>query len=619
MMKAFHRASTAAAHLAAGLLASTGLAACSAAGSQPAAVRPPAPALLVSATTDKAAYAPGSTVLIKADLSNQSDAAIAGARLTLTVRHLEQDVGPPVSAELRLDAGAAGRVQFAWTAPATDFQGYSFELAATDSAGKPLASGTGAIDISSNWLKFPRYGYVSQYAAGADAQAVVEQLKAYHINALQFYDWQWKHHLPLKGSPTAVEANWHDIANRTVSRDTVRKLIDAAHQAGMAAMAYNLIYGAAINYQQDGVSPAWGLYDAPGGKQWQYSLPSSWATPGLYFFNPANAAWQDYLIGRELEVFQAFSFDGWHADTVGDNGIKYDAHGDPVDIKDTFKPFLNAAKARLGSKLLMMNAVGNKGHLQVNTSKVDAVYVEVWPWEGFPDYLSLKNVVDQARQESGGKSLIVPAYLDYDYAKTKSEQSPGQFNDHGVLLTEATVLAAGGSRLELGDDGRMLCSDYFPNRALAMSPALKAALQRYYDFAVAYENLLRDGQAAAAGTVSIAGQAVSADGQKDTVWAFAKADARYETINLVNLKGLVDVSWRDTNATQQKPAALGSFTLRYYSGAQLERAWVASPDAEGGRSRSLPLAHGADARGAYVEVTVPGLEYWNLIYFRKTV
>ena len=60
----------------------------------------------------------------------------------------------------------------------------------------------------------------------------------------------------------------------------------------------------------------------------------------------------------------------------------------------------------MGGKLLMMNPVGNKGHLQVNTSNVDAVYVEVWPWDGFPDYLSLKKVVDQARLETGGNSLI---------------------------------------------------------------------------------------------------------------------------------------------------------------------------------------------------------------------
>ena len=631
-MNAFYKGCVRAVSLTAVLAAAAGLAACSAGGgpalaSAQAGTSAPAPAakptpdpaatVLVQAATDKAAYAPGAAVRIRVDVTNRGTAAIAGGKVTLTVHHLEQDVGAPPSADLALAAGAAAPVEFTWTAPATDFQGYRFDVTVTDAAGAVIASGSGAIDVSSSWLKFPRYGYVSQYGAGTDTHATIDQLKAYHINALQFYDWQWKHHRPLKGSAGAVDASWPDIANRTVYRDTVRGLIDAAHGTGMAAMAYNLIYGASVDYQRDGVDPAWGLYDAPGGKQWQYSLPSSWATPVLYFFNPVSKGWQDYLIARELEVFKAFPFDGWHADTVGDNGIKYDGQGNAVDIKDTFKPFLNAAKAAMGSKLLIMNTVGNKGHLQVNTSNVDAVYTEVWPWEGFPDYLSLKNVIDQARAESGGKSLIVPAYMNYDYAKTRSDETPGLFNDAGVLLTEATVLAAGGSRLELGDDGRMLCSEYFPNRALAMGPALKAAIRQYYDFAVAYENLLRDGQVALTGTIAIDGQTVSTDGARNTVWAFAKGDARYETVNLINLKGLTDVSWRDTDATQKKPTSIGAFKLRYYTGSQLDRAWVASPDTEGGRSRSLALVKGSDARGAYVEVTVPGLEYWNLVYFRK--
>lgn len=600
------------------LLASVGLNACSVGDASRLPVSPPQagrPGLILATTTDKAAYKPGEQVRIQVRLGSPAAAVPAGARLRLTVRHLERDAGPATDLPVgRADA----TVHLVWTAPAADYKGYSYEVALVDGSDQLLASETGAIDVSSSWLKFPRYGYVSQFAPGVDARAVVDQLKDYHINALQFYDWQWKHHRPLKGRPDAVEASWPDIANRTVSRDTVRGLIDAAHGAGMAAMQYNLIYGAAADFRDDGVSPSWGLYDSPGGRQWEFPLPRGWATSALHVFNPADKGWQDYLIARELDVFQAFAFDGWHADTVGDNGIKYDARGNPVDIKDTFKPFLNAAKARLGDKLLMMNVVGNKGHQQVNTSNVDAVYVEVWPWDGFPDYLSLKNVIDQARQESGGKSLIVPAYMNYDYARTKSDAAPGRFNAPGVLLTEATVLAAGGSRLELGDDGRMLCSEYFPSRALEMAPELKTAMRRYYDFAVAYENLLRDGQQPALGSVEIDGLRVSTDGAKDTVWAFAKTDARYETVNLINLTGLSDLSWRDTNATRRKPSRLGSFRLRYYTGARLAGAWVASPDAEGGRSRQLPLTAGRDARGAYAEVIVPGLEYWNLVYFRKS-
>lgn len=579
---------------------------------------PVAAPVTVAVSTDKAAYSPGNTVRFTVRLHNSGSAAVSGARLTLTVRHLGQEVAViALPAPLTVPVGDALPQELAWTAPAADFQGYSVEVTLADAQGAVIASESGAVDVSSSWLKFPRYGYVSGFAPGLDVQAVVEQLKAYHINALQFYDWQWKHHVPLAGTPAAPAADWQDIARRPTSRATILALIGAAHAGNMAAMQYNLIYGAGVNYQADGVSPAWGLYDTPGGKQWQYSLPSSWTSSALYFFNPLDPGWQQYILAREMDVFAAYPFDGWHADTVGDNGTKYDAQGKPVDIKQTFKPFLNAAKASLGSKLLVMNAVGNKGHEGVNASNVDGVYVEVWPWEGTADYASLKAVVDQARGESGGKSLMMPAYMNYDYAKTRSDSAPGQFNEAGVLLTEATVLAAGGSRVELGDDTRMLCNEYFPNRSLVMSAALKQKVRYYYDFAVAYENLLRDGQADNGKKIVLDGVASSADGRKDTVWAYAKADAAYETVNLINLMGVTDTSWRDTNATQKKPAAQKSLRLRYYTGTRFSQAYVASPDLDGGRSKQLAMESGSDAQGAYVQVTVPALEYWNLVYFRK--
>lgn len=574
---------------------------------QLAAAPAPAPAASLAFESDKSAYMPGAEVRFKVMLGGA-----AGAKLRLSVRHLGEQVGSPVETLV-----TASQMEMRWSAPAADFKGYSVEIELLDEQGKVMASDTGAVDVSSNWLKFPRYGYVSHFGPGLDAKAIVEGLKTYHINALQFYDWQWKHHVPLAGTVDAPEELWPDLARRPTSRTTIRNLIAAARSVGMASMQYNLIYGAAANYQADGVSPDWGLYDSKGGKQWAYQLPSTWTTNALYFFNPLDSRWQKYLLDREMEVFKAYDFDGWHADTVGDPGMKVDAAGNPVDIKDTFKPFLDAAKERLGSKLLIMNAVGNKGHEGVNASRVDAAYVEVWPWDGTPDYGSLKELVDLTRRETGGKSVIVPAYMNYDYAKTRSEAAPGFFNEAGVLLTEAAVLAAGGSRLELGDDGRMLCHEYFPNRNLVMTASLKARMRYYYDFSVAYENLLRDGQVATDNRLAIDGVAVSARGAANTVWAFAKRDARYETVNLINLLGIQDVAWRDTNATQRKPAPLESFRLKYYTDAKPVAAWVASPDTNGGRSRPLAIESGSDANGAYVAVTIPSLEYWNLVYFKK--
>jgi dextranase len=60
-----------------------------------------------------------------------------------------------------------------------------------------------------------------------------------------------------------------------------------------------------------------------------------------------------------------------------------------------------------------------------------------------------------------------------------------------VLLTDATIFASGGAHIELGDGHRMLDNEYFPNHNLVPSQQLLDHLRKYYDFDVAYENLLR--------------------------------------------------------------------------------------------------------------------------------
>ena len=49
---------------------------------------------------------------------------------------------------------------------------------------------SGALDVSSNWAKFPRYGYIANYDAETPAVEWIRELNRYHINGLLFYDVQ---------------------------------------------------------------------------------------------------------------------------------------------------------------------------------------------------------------------------------------------------------------------------------------------------------------------------------------------------------------------------------------------------------------------------------------------
>ncbi|MFR6102797.1 MAG: glycoside hydrolase family 66 protein [Christensenellales bacterium] len=127
--------------------------------------------------TDKSMYAPNETVCVYVD---GLPAETVSLRLILS--HLEKTV-------LTEEIAAAER--FSLLPPAKDGKGYLLEVQALDPDKALLADAFTAIDVSSAWTRFPRYGYVWDFTPGVDAQAKIETLCRFHINGLQFYDWQY--------------------------------------------------------------------------------------------------------------------------------------------------------------------------------------------------------------------------------------------------------------------------------------------------------------------------------------------------------------------------------------------------------------------------------------------
>lgn len=579
--------------------------------------------IITNVNTDKSRYNPGDEVIIYVDLKNNTSSSINNGSVSLYFKHLENEISMPNMKTFTLNSGDTTTLIFTWTPPSTDFQGYTLEAWARDSSGNVIDNMNTAVDVSSDWLKFPRYGYLTKYGVQSSdiSSNITWQLKNYHINVIQYYDWQYKHHIPVSGDPTNSDSVWKNLANEDVYKQTILDYLNAGHADNIAGMEYNLIYGAADGYGQDGsgVDYNWALLDSPGGSQWQMAMPNGWSTSALYFFDPSNTGWQNYILNREMDVFTAFPFDGWHQDTVGDFGTRYTTGGQSVSITDTFKAFINYAKSRMGRKKLLFNPVGFKGHDQVAASNADGLYAELWPWDGFVTYNDIKGAIDTSRNEGNGKSLIVPAYMDYDAAKTHSESNPGYMNTPGVLLTDAATFASGGSRIELGDDTRMLCSEYFPNRNMIMSDDLKQKERRYYDFLTAYENLLRDGQYNTLNSVSLKDSssndiATSITSEANKVWTFTKKDSNYEIIHLINLQGEANNSWRDTNADYPVPTELSNFTVKYYYTDPIGSIFFASPDYDNGKTYNLQFTKGSDIGGNYITFTVPTLQYWDMIY-----
>lgn len=579
--------------------------------------------LRVSMTTDKARYAPGESVQLQVSIMNPSNQTVTG-NVYLVIHHLNQQIAVLPGQSVSLAAKSTRLVTVSWHPPTSDYQGYLVQGMVQSGKMATAATFETAIDVSSNWTRFPRYGFVSEYPKMSKSQMTQEldELNNYHIDGLQFYDWQWKHDVPLAGTVAKPAAAWHDIAGRTNYRQTVSGLIQTGHKLGMESFNYNLLYGAWAGYQTDGsgVKPAWGLYSDNGGNlQVSFGMPGGWSTSAIDVFNPANLGWRQYILRQETKVFQAYAFDGWQVDQLGDQGLVFDAKGKPVDVEASFAPFLNDAVNTL-HKQVIFNDVGGYGLSSVVAdSKESVAYIECWPGAGQVTLGDLQNTINAAGILSQGKkSTVLAAYLDSDYANGFSSQNPGYFNEPGVLLADATIFASGGDHIELGDNLQMLNAPYFPNHNLIMNSGLKAHLLSDYNFMVAYENLLRGGLKNTTNTTLLKGHKTSTDGSTQTVWTFSKTNRRFDVLQLINLIGENDNFWQDSSATQPAPKTLRNMSVKYYVGKdKVKRVFVASPDASNGATQVLRFSAGHDRRGNYVQFTLPSLEYWDMVYMQK--
>lgn len=198
-------------------------------------------------STDKARYAPGESVRFTCS-------ADPGKGLFVRYRHLAETVG-----EEPLTAAA-----WTWNPPTGDFKGYLVEVVSRQSGRESVVAST-AVDVSSDWTRFPRYGFLSAYGAIGlkEMRKVIENLNRHHINGLQFYDWLAAHHRPLAGSAERPAAEWPDLMNRPTYRLTTDNYLSEARARGMKTMFYDLCYGALENAEEEGVDASWYLFTDP--------------------------------------------------------------------------------------------------------------------------------------------------------------------------------------------------------------------------------------------------------------------------------------------------------------------------------------------------------------------
>lgn len=537
-------------------------------------------------------FRPGETVELTLELAGMADREVEGVA-HLDLSHLTETVAQ-LHRPFTLPAGGTTAVTFRWPAPRVRLRGYGADLTLTlaDVGDRVLATTSTAFDVGEHWTLAPRYGFLCDFPPGRpDVEEPLRQMAKYHVNGVQFYDWQYRHDQLLP-----PEETFTDPLGRRLSLTTVRSLIKAAHRHGMAAMPYTAIYAASPAFARE--HPDWALFDADG-------TPHDFEAGFLYIMNPApDSPWTEHLMQEVAEVLRATEFDGIHLDQYGDPKSGYDANGEPVDLAAVFPDFIRQTKATAtalrSDATVIFNAVGNWPIEAVAPAPFrglpqDVVYIEVWPPHTL--YENLWELIVNAQALGAGKPVVLAAYIDPERRRN-------------VRLADAVIFASGGYHIELGEGAGMLADPYFP-KYKPMGEGLAAVMRRYYDFAVRYENVL------SAGTVDVTRetasriliQGIETDPEQvcGKVWPIARQGQGFEAISLINLLGVENPEW--AGVLPADPTPVETLRAHYRVTREVARAWMASPDFASPQVQ--PLDFESEAGG--ISFTIPCLAYWDLI------
>ena len=566
---------------------------------------------------DKGRYAPGETAAIRVDLQN-TGAAFTGT-VQLAVSHLGTALGV-VRRPVSLPQGGRQNLAIPWPTPAADFRGYGVDVNLVVD-GQVRDSRSSAIDVSSDWRPFPRMGFFSEYPADDQAETLAANLAKFHLNAIQFYDWKWTHDRLVPRAENGQPLNiFTQVGGRVQAFAAVRAKVAAVRKRNMAALSYNLMYGDSGGDAPEHVE--WAAFKKPNSTNFADIRQHDAGSYKIWVMDVSNPDWKAHIFGQFAEALDAAGFDGIHLDNLGGEWCyKYNSDTG-IPEREEFPRFINEARGFLRQThpraIVTHNDVMGNYLPEIARSDADVYYTEVWSRDTYRD---IRENIREVRAANPAKPVVLAAYINRrtwdDMADPAAPPLPSFINDASARLMAACVFANGGFRIELGDEGHMLVNEYFPARTPRMHAGLERAMRAYYDFIVRYENLLfpapgaplRD--ATADLRLSCGTAALSKDASRETIWTLAgvRADG-IRVIQLINLYG-VDTLWRNVSAN---PVPQTDLALKMYGEAKPGRVWLATPDVGTGRPQALPFTAGTDADGTFFAVTIPRLDFWNLLW-----
>ncbi len=455
---------------------------------------------------------------------------------------------------------------------------------------------TSALDVLADPLSRPRYGFVARYDKGRDVTGVAENVRRLHLNAMQFYDWMYRH-----GSLTPPEDDFEDALGQAVSLDTVRRLAAAITEAGSAPMAYAAVY--AVGHEE---WPEWedaGLFRADG-------TPWTLGEDFLWNVDPTNMRWVAHFVDDLHAAIAAGGFAGFHLDQYGAPKRALRSDGSEVDLADAFPALLEQLAVDVPDARMIFNNVNDFPTWATARATQSAVYIEVWA--PHVRLAHLAELVTKARSYAPGKAVILAAYL----SSYRGEETAACATER---LQHAVVFSHGGTVLLHGEENAVLTEAYYVSNK-ELSAESEDAARRCYDFAVRYGDLLFDPETEDVTRMVLGGESVevkvdagvrvSTDCEPGSLWVRAIRTSHGLLLSLIDLSAQVDDLWDAPKHPAPQLAGVRVAIERVHKSAPTIA--FAEPDENPGLVR---LESSYDLRHDIVEL--PPFGPWALVLIRE--
>ncbi|MDD7681045.1 MAG: glycoside hydrolase family 66 protein [Stecheria intestinalis] len=458
-----------------------------------------------------------------------------------------------------------------------------------------------SFEICNQEEKTVRYGFLSEF--NSYNPDCIRWLAKFHINAIQFYDWSFRHdHL------VSDDDEYEDMMGKHIKKNVLNDLISQCHSSGIKAIAYGAIYAASEDY-----------YHSHPDEAMLNSLLQPFVFIGKFYLMDISrdGEYRKHIIHEYQSAISQMHFDGIHMDTYGfpktayvqrENGKRL------IYLKEEIPSLINETRNALGPSQqvsLIFNNVGNWPVLETAKCDQNAVYVEVWP--PYEQYSHLQQIVREIRSVSE-KPIVLAAYL-----KPFREDNP-ICAMYASLYLSAACMVLGATCLLLGDDHGILTQGYYSDHSI-LTDLQEMMLRSYSDFMIRYEEILFDHTMDDVSFTHTCwdnyeyrcvSHPVTPYGEPDKIWMILKENKKRKCIFLINLIGNQDPYW---NQGKSEPVPQNNIVFRIQVDTLPVNIWCASPE----EPDALPVTYSeeTDQHGLFVTFTISKLNLLKIIWINS--